>query len=305
MEKGLVSAIILTHNRVALLRKAILSVQKQSYKNIEIIVIDNHSTQETAEYLDSQKDVKIIREKTFVNGNKARNDGLNAANGEFIALLDDDDEWLPNKIEQQVNVLNHSSEVGVVYSGVIKNYNHKYSIIELPSGYFVGNIYEKVFDGMFATSSTLMIRSNLLSENYAFDEKLNYWQDYDLLVCLSGKTNFFAIDEPLTIINVDTLSKSRLSNQFKKWQSTVDYFYLKHHERINALDKKHKKLMRMNYINDAITRLDRKKGVLLLRFKFLFQKVILNGEIQSMIYMFPFITLENIRYLKYRMKIKS
>ena len=298
MANKLVSAIVITHNRLNLLKKAIESIRIQTYSNIEIIVIDNCSDGETREYLEQFSDIKVKREIEFVNGNIARNHGIQLAKGEYIAFLDDDDEWKNNKVTEQVSILDDYSDIGVVYTGMEKVYNNQLRVREQVSEFFSGNIEKKVFTGMFATSSSLMIRKTLL-DKYKFDETLTHWQDYDLLVTLSEVTLFYAIQTPLTIINVNTSSNQRLSNQFYKWKEATEYFYNKHRNRIDTLSPYYKRMMKLNYVNDALTRLDSKKGVYFKRLVYLFQRVYLSRSTKSVIYMIPGITFSSLRKLKF------
>lgn len=108
--KELVTAIITTHNRLELLKRAIESVMTQSYPNIELIIVDDHSTDGTDEYC---KQLSISTHNiTYINipreqskgGNYARNLGIKNSHGVYIAFLDDDDIWLPEKINLQVQL---------------------------------------------------------------------------------------------------------------------------------------------------------------------------------------------------------
>jgi glycosyltransferase involved in cell wall biosynthesis len=113
----LVSVIIPTYNRASFLTHAIESVLRQTYKNIEIIVVDDGSTDNTKVVIDSFKGkVQYI----FTENNKgpahARNTGMKAANGKYIAFLDSDDEYLPFKLECQVTFLEEHPDLGMVFS---------------------------------------------------------------------------------------------------------------------------------------------------------------------------------------------
>ena len=94
----LVSAVITTCNRLELFKKALISVQKQTYKNIEIIVIDGSKTEAVQSYI-KQYDAIIYVHSTNNHSNVLRNIGINASNGELLAFLDDDDTWECTKIE--------------------------------------------------------------------------------------------------------------------------------------------------------------------------------------------------------------
>ena len=132
MQKNLVSVIIPTFNRFSYLINAIESVLNQTYKHFEIIVVNDGSTQK--EYYENSlpKNVKLINLETnqknligFVSEGYIRNFGINAAEGEYLAFLDDDDIWLPEKLETQLNIMKKS--------------NLKFSSTE---GYFGEGVYE-------------------------------------------------------------------------------------------------------------------------------------------------------------------
>ena len=118
-----VSVVIPTRNRAAFLQAAIQSVLNQTFQDFEIIVVDDASADQTAQVIQSFTDPRInyIRHETNKGQGVTRNDGINQASGEYVALLDDDDEWLPEKLEKQVRLLDSSpSKVGLVYTGFCK-----------------------------------------------------------------------------------------------------------------------------------------------------------------------------------------
>src|SRR6056297_3803158 len=128
-----VSIIIPTYNRKKLLKNAIQSVLKQTYKNLEIVIVDDGSSDGTQNLIDNinNNKIKYIRNEKSVGGSQARNIGINNSTGKYITFLDDDDEYLPEKIEKQVLKFNNNN-IGLVYTGVILNYidlNIKYKII--------------------------------------------------------------------------------------------------------------------------------------------------------------------------------
>ena len=111
----IVSVIIPTYNRAHLIDKAIKSVLNQTYQDFEIIVVDDGSTDNTNEVLKNFTDSRIhyIFHTSNLGVSAARNTGIKTSQGEYIALLDSDDDWLPEKLDKQVDVLqNESSEVG-------------------------------------------------------------------------------------------------------------------------------------------------------------------------------------------------
>ena len=119
-QKPLVSVVIPTYNRAALLADALASVDAQvgtgSLFEVEIVVVDDASSDETAAVVQRHPSVRYIRHSTNRGGSAARNTGIAASTGSLIAFLDDDDLWLPNKLALQVPVLQAHPEAGGVYS---------------------------------------------------------------------------------------------------------------------------------------------------------------------------------------------
>jgi glycosyltransferase involved in cell wall biosynthesis len=113
----LVSIIIPTYNRAALLKKALESARKQTYPNIEIIVVNDGSTDNTEEALASYRDDIIYIKQENQGLPTTKNVGLSRASGEFIAILDDDDLFLPEKIERQVEMFRENPLLGVCATG--------------------------------------------------------------------------------------------------------------------------------------------------------------------------------------------
>src|SRR5688572_16958601 len=115
-----VSVIIPTHNRAQSVVTAIASVVRQTFQDLEIIVVDDASNDDTAEVLAQFRDkrIKVIRHQTNRGGAAARNTGIRHSTFDYIAFLDDDDEWLPEKLAKQMAALLTSPpEVGCVYTG--------------------------------------------------------------------------------------------------------------------------------------------------------------------------------------------
>ena len=105
-ERPLVSVVIPVYNRMDTIERSINSVLNQTYKNIEIIVIDDGSIDDTLKIIEhlSISDIKVLKQN-HGGANAARNLGISAAKGEFIAFQDSDDEWLPDKLEKQITYM--------------------------------------------------------------------------------------------------------------------------------------------------------------------------------------------------------
>ena len=115
-----VSVIIATYNRAALLPRAVNSVLAQTYTDYEIIIIDDCSSDDTQEVIRAFTDprIRVIRHGTNRGAAAARNTGIDQARGKYIAFLDDDDECTPNRLADQVSVLDSNLSIGMVYGWI-------------------------------------------------------------------------------------------------------------------------------------------------------------------------------------------
>ncbi|HEA65398.1 MAG TPA: glycosyltransferase [Desulfobacterales bacterium] len=196
LEENLVSCIIPTHNRSYLLKTALNSVISQTYKNLEIIIINDASKDNTEyvikEYMKYDNRIKYHKNTINLGGSGARNAGINIAKGEFIAFLDDDDEWVNNKIESQ---LKHIDDCDALLCASINKDTNKvisYSKSKLdPNDLIKGNI---------CGTSNLFARSSIIKDNL-FDEKLPGGQDWDIYIRLATKYKLIYLREPLVVYN--------------------------------------------------------------------------------------------------------
>ena len=198
-----VSVIIPTYNRAHLISRAIQSVLKQTYKDFEVIVIDDGSTDNTEyiikQFQDKDNRIRYIKHKKNKGGAAARNTGIKAANAEYIAFQDSDDEWFPEKLEKQMKVLeNAPPEVGVVYTGFwrIDGNKKKYT----PALWITqkeGDVHKELLKGNFVTTQSIVTRKECLGKVGMFDENLPRLQDWELVIRLSKCYDFKCIDEPL------------------------------------------------------------------------------------------------------------
>ncbi len=205
MNKGLVSIIIPTYNRANLVIRAIESALNQTYRNIELIVIDDGSKDQTPQIISQIKDPRIryIRYEENRGASHARNVGLSLAKGEFISFLDSDDEFLPQKIEKQLEAFEKSENVGAVYCDTYLLFENKrrdiYRFEKLE-----GWVYPKMVGMPHLMLPVFMIRKNVISSNrIRFDEKFFPGEDTDFLIKVSKFAEFLHIPEPLCIIRRD------------------------------------------------------------------------------------------------------
>ena len=256
-----VSAIITTHNRCDLLKKALDSVLNQTYKNIECIVVDDKSNDGTENYMNSvlenNKQVKYIRiqDEKVTGGNFARNLGIKNSTGEYIAFLDDDDEWFPEKIEKQVEILEEECEVGLVTCRRKIEYNNGEMYVEekaIDRG--ICDYSKKIFYTYVGVISSILFRKNLLIEIGGLDENLKFWQDYELAIRMCQISKIAFIDECLLLYRENLKDKQRKTNQFEKWLQATEYVHNKFKKEIETLSKKEKNMVKLLVYNDAAIR---------------------------------------------------
>jgi glycosyltransferase involved in cell wall biosynthesis len=195
----LVSVIIPTYNRGWIIKEAIDSVLAQDYRDFELIVVDDGSTDNTPEVLDAYRGtIKVFRQENK-GVSAARNRGIAEASGRFIAFLDSDDLWLPQKLSRQVEFFNTTPDALIcqteevwIRSGVRVNPKKRH---QKPSGM----IFEPSLALCLVSPSAVMIRRSLLEIVGNFDETLPACEDYDLWLRISCRFPVYRIDTPLII----------------------------------------------------------------------------------------------------------
>ena len=212
----LVSAIIPTHNRSRLLNRSINSVLNQTYSAVDCIVIDDGSTDNTTEVIDEIKDDRLIffSHKSNKGASAARNTGIRNSNGEFIAFLDDDDEWLPTKLEKQVEILrNLPSKIGMVYCWMDYFENGKLIYEHHPK--LRGSVFLEVLETQrLGGCPTLLVRKEVFDKIGLFDESLPRGNDGDFIRRVCREYEVDLVPEVLVKVHVDH-GKKRISENDK------------------------------------------------------------------------------------------
>ena len=192
-----ISVIIPTYNRKHSLPRTLDSVLAQSFQPFEIIVIDDGSTDGTADWLKSNYlSIKSISQSNQ-GVSSARNIGIKQAEGNWIALLDSDDEWLPDKLAKQVKALKenpeflfcHTNEIWI-RNGVRVNQQKKHQK-------YGGHIFEKCLDMCRVSPSSSLFHKSVLDDVGLFNEKLKVCEDYDLWLRISAQYPVLFLDELL------------------------------------------------------------------------------------------------------------
>lgn len=191
----LVSVVIPTRNRAEYVRKAVASALDQSHPAVEVIVVDDGSTDETPALLSSLAEkgdrLRVIRHTEGGGAPRARNTGARAARGSVLAFLDDDCLFHPEKIRRQLRQLN--GEHGLVYCQQIIRDLRGGWVVEGGTGARAKSL-ERILN---VGTNTILVRRELFQEVGGFDEFLPRLQDFELLLRLSRKTSFAFIPEPL------------------------------------------------------------------------------------------------------------
>lgn len=210
-----VSVVIPTYNRAKLLKRTVLSVLNQTYRDFEIIVVDDASTDDTEEVVRSFSDERIryIRHNENKGDAAARNIGIKAAKGQFIAFQDSDDEWLPEKLQRQMEIFeNVLPNVGVIYTGFLKIKGKRK--IYLPPSRIIkrnGDIHNELLKGNFIGTSTAVIKKGCFKRTGMFDERLPHLVDWEMWLRVSKYYHFKYVDAPL--VNVYYSPNSISANQ--------------------------------------------------------------------------------------------
>jgi glycosyltransferase involved in cell wall biosynthesis len=198
-----VSVVIPTCNRAELLGTAIRSVLTQTFQDFEIVIVDDGSSDATRELVESFDDPRIryIRHPAARGGAAARNTGIAQSRAEYVAFLDDDDEWYPDKLARQMEVMRRGEpEVAAVYCG--------YLIVERASGQVRGRMTPAakgdLADALLASNpiggtSCMLVRKDRLERAGCFDENLPSFQDRDLWIRLSRQCRFDYV--PAALLN--------------------------------------------------------------------------------------------------------
>src|SRR5699024_1706418 len=221
------------------IKKSISSVLNQTYTNIELIIIDDNSKDNISIYnieneLNQIKDSRIYYIQHGINKGAcaARNTGIKNAKGEYIAFLDDDDEWLPRKTYEQLIKFKNTS-AGLVFCPYYKIRNTQKKVRNKVK---TGKVYNQLLYGNFiGSTSCIMITRECLEYIGYFTESLPASQDYDLYIRVAKDYHIEVVNEPL--MNYYDHDGERISGDPYKKLLAREYIYNKYKEDIERLPK--------------------------------------------------------------------
>lgn len=212
----LVTVIIPAYNAGSFLAGAVESVLAQTYRNLDVIIVNDGSTDNTQQVAESfiPRGVRVVNQKNMGVGG-VRNTGIKIANGEYIAFLDADDFYLPEKIEKSVRFLQEHPEFDLMYC----NMNHYYEeepdvLYQHREPFYSGEVFEKLLDGFFGQLDTVLIPKKCFDKVGLYDESSKHSEEWDVHLRLArAGYRFGFLDENLVRIRISKSSWSRFSNQ--------------------------------------------------------------------------------------------
>jgi glycosyltransferase involved in cell wall biosynthesis len=211
----LVSIIIPTHKGSNYIERAVKSVLNQDYNYVEVIVVDDNGansneqikTKNILELYIRNKSIKYIVHQINKNGASARNTGVEISNGQYIAFLDDDDVYLPNKIRIQVEALdNLDSSWGMVYCSAVLKSKNDYVIRKATKNGAL--LYEILCHKVVIGSDALLVRKEAYEKVSGFDESFKRHQDYEFTAKIASNFKIKAVEELGFIYNMETIRNS-------------------------------------------------------------------------------------------------
>lgn len=199
-----VSVVTATYNCGRFLGGAIESVLAQTFQNWEMIIVDDGSTDNTAEVVRPYlQDQRIRYQQTnHVGAAGARNAAIRLARGSFLAILDADDEWLPEKLERQLALFRQDPGLGLVYSARAWMNEAGERFEEENPPFHRGHVLAQLFRMNFVCHSSAMIRRAVLDDVGLFDTRWEPSEDYELLLRVARRYRFDYVDRPLVVYRV-------------------------------------------------------------------------------------------------------
>lgn len=219
MAKPIVSVVIPVHSKGLFIKNSVDSVLKQSFQDFEIIIVDNSEMNNIRHVLDTYEDNRIMyfcKEKIGLNA--ARNFGIKKSNGQYIALLDADNVWLPEKLEKQVDILEKKPDIGLVYCGTILIDENNNIIDEEPLVTRKGYIFNRlVINNFLHNASVAVFRKECLEKTGMFDETIEKMTDWEFYLRFSINYKFWGLEERLVQYRI--LEKVK-SNDFEFFETS-------------------------------------------------------------------------------------
>ena len=227
----LVSIIVRTCNRPDVLRKNLESLRKQSYRHIEVIIVEDGMNMSQRMLEEEFSDLSI--KYAYTGEKKGRtvvgNMALAMADGKYINFLDDDDLFFPDHVEILVDALNHSAELvaySVAYESISAYNSNKKEFEEKKRKIRYRQPFNRsyLYYNNYIPIQTVMFDRSLYEELGGFDESLDFLEDWDLWVRYSTKTDFKFIDRITSLYRVPIKKKKRSQDMYNAYDIAVEKF---------------------------------------------------------------------------------
>ena len=195
-KKPCVSVVVITNNRLALLKETLASILSQTFTDFELIVVDNMSVDGTSNFINSLGDDRIRYFRNPNNGIIAvnRNYGIKYAVGKYIAFCDDDDLWLPEKLNLQVTLLENNLDVGLCYTNAESFIEDKIVAEQMINRKVLRNHFYQLLRGNFIPNSSVLTRRNIYDELGMLTENARLREDYEMCLRIANCHRLMGID---------------------------------------------------------------------------------------------------------------
>lgn len=227
-DRPLISVVLPTYNREVYIKRAIDSVLCQTYENLELIIVDDKSADNTLAVVSTLQDVrvKLVRHDRNLGCSAARNTGIDAARGEFIAFQDSDDVWLPHKLEKQLRVLRSSPHSRACFGSFIRCDQGRATVYGFLSDIELRKFDELILKENLVSPQTILAEAAFIKEFGKFDVNFPRYIDWEQALRLSELTRFAYDPEPL-VVAFDTpgnLSSNILNDSVARRRLVAKHF---------------------------------------------------------------------------------
>lgn len=240
MSEPRVSVVMPTHNRAAFVGRAVASVLRQTESDFELIIVDDASTDGTGECLASlarqDERIRVLTNTASKGGGGARNVGIEASRGQWVAFLDDDDEWVPGKLEIQLAKLATSPAAVACSCGYEQHFSSGASkVVRLPQQV---TLTQLLCGSVLGGASMCVCARTVLQAIGGFDASFRSGQDWDLWVRLRQQGPIAVCDEPL--VRYKAHDGDRITNNMNSQYLGARRFYFKHRHLMDAALRRHR-----------------------------------------------------------------
>ncbi|ENM5918741.1 glycosyltransferase family 2 protein [Vibrio mimicus] len=235
------SVVITTKNRIDFLLRAIDSISNCDVEFLDIVVVNDGGDTINHSMLNNVSNLKIINNPYSLGGNKARNQGVLASEGNIIFFLDDDDAYTPETISEKLNIFSKYPNVGLVYTGVKFVTSDALDVIKRekkPSDKNASFLNLLKYGNIIGPTSSVAVRKSKFFEAGMFDEDLSAMQDYELWIRMARCSEVMH-DNGMNLIYTIHTTGEQISSKHEKYLCAAEYIFNKFSKDIEALNAHH------------------------------------------------------------------